>query len=256
MNNTNETNIRKSNRKNAPKFILIMLGSLLLGGIFGYASHSIAPENVRAVLDHISEVLIENAWWMLILMTVCAIADCLYLLFSARKAFSGWDGEDEVTEKRINGLLNWLLGVTNVGLLFDLALFSLLAMDLANLQPSRFLPGFIAFIVSLVFTVLFQQQAIDMTRRMNPEKAVSMYDPKFHKKWMEHCDEREVQMIGRAAYISMRVFTTVCPILWLALLLLNQFSGGWLGITPCLVVALLWGIISTVYVVTCAKIDK
>lgn len=256
MTNANETNIRRENRKNAPKFILIILGCLLLGGFFGYNSHMIAPENVRAVLDRISNVLIENAWWMLILVTVCTIIDCLYLLVSARKAFSGWDGEDEATEKRIDNRLNWLVGITNAGLILNLALFSLLALNLTDLQLSRFMPGFVAFIASAIATVLFQQQAIDMTRRMNPEKAVSMYDPKFHKKWMEHCDEREVQMVGRASYVALRAFNTACPILWLALLLINMVSGGWLGVAPCLAVALLWGIISTVYVVTSAKIDK
>ena len=253
---SNETNIRKENRKNIPKFLGIMLGCMLLGGVFGYASSSVAPANIAAVLDRISAVLVANAWWLLIALFAVTLAACLCLNAAAKSAFSRWDGEDEQTEKRIDNLMNSLVGVSNGSLILSLAFFSLFALNLGQLDRGIFLPGFIAFIINGAVVVLFQQQAIDMSRRLNPEKTVSMYDPKFHKKWMEHCDEREVQAIGRASYMTMRVFNIVCPILWLALMLLNMFTGGWMGIMPCLTVALIWGIVSTAYVIACSKVEK
>ena len=74
---SNETNIRKENRKNIPKFLGIMLGCMLLGGVFGYASSSVAPANIAAVLDRISAVLVANAWWLLIALFAVTLAACL-----------------------------------------------------------------------------------------------------------------------------------------------------------------------------------
>lgn len=256
MNNTTETKIRKENRKNAPKFLIIMLGCLLLGGVFGYASSCVAPANIAVGLDKISDVLITNAWWMLIALAIVTLAACFGLHTAGKAAFSRWDGEDEHTEKHIERLMNWLVGISNGSLILSLAFFSLFALNLVPLKMAVFLPGFIAFIFNGVVVVLFQQRAIDMARRINPEKTVSAYDPKFHKKWLASCDEREMQQIGAASRIAMRAFNILCPILWCVLLLLNLFSGGWMGIMPCLTVALVWGVVSTVYVIACAKIEK
>ena len=257
MTNATESNIRRSNRKNAPKFALLMLACALLGGVFGYASQNVAPESLRTVLDRISNVLISNAWWLLIAVALFSVACCTALYLRVRQTLVRWDGEDERTGKTMDTLLNGLMGVFNTSFIVAMALFSLFMLSIGEtMDKTRFVAGFIAFIVSLIVTVVFQQKSIDMVRRINPEKTASAYDPKFHKKWIADCDERERQQIGQASYIALKVFNTLCPVLFLALLLLNMASGGWMGVMPSLCVALIWIIVSLTYIIACAKIEK
>lgn len=55
-------------------------------------------------------------------------------------------------------------------------------------------------LVSVALVVLVQQKIVDLVRRMNPEKQVSVYDSKFQKKWYNTCDEAERAQIGQASY--------------------------------------------------------
>lgn len=257
MTNATESKIRKSNRKNAPKFTLLMFACTLLGGVFGYSSQNIAPESLREALDHISNALISNAWWLLIAVALFSVTCCTTLYLRIRQALSRWDGEDERTEKTMDTLLNSLIGVFNTSFIVSLALFSLFMLDIAKgLNRIHLASGFIAFVISLISMIVFQQKSIDMVRRINPEKTASAYDPKFHKKWIAECDERERQQIGQASYTALKVFLTACPLLFLALLMLNIASDGWLGAMPALCVALIWIIVSVAYIIACAKIEK
>lgn len=55
------------------------------------------------------------------------------------------------------------------------------------------------FLLSCACVIFAQQKAVDLERRMNPEKHGSVYDAKFQKKWLDSCDESERRQIGEAS---------------------------------------------------------
>ena len=48
----------------------------------------------------------------------------------------------------------------------------------------------------------------------------------------------------------------LCPALWLLLMIGNLLSDGWLGVAPAIVVAILWGTSSTVYVISSIRLER
>ena len=95
---------------------------------------------------------------------------------------------------------------------------------------------------------------MDLTRRMNPEKKVSVYDTKFQEKWYEVCDEAERAQIGQACYRAYMVGTKVCIFLWVALLILNFVFD--FGLLPIAAVLAVWGAMQTVYALECIRLSK
>ena len=112
----------------------------------------------------------------------------------------------------------------------------------------------VLFLVSIILIVLLQQKAVDLTRRMNPEKQGSVYDTKFQKKWMDSCDEAEKAQMGQAAYQAFRVATVTCLVLWVVLTVLN-FSFD-IGLLPVLMVLILFGVLQVTYCLTCIKLSR
>ena len=87
---------------------------------------------------------------------------------------------------------------------------------------------------------------------MNPEKQGSIYDSKFHKKWVDSCDENEQRQMGQAAYKAFRAVNITCVILWGVLILLAFIFD--IGILPFFLVTLIFGVGQTVYVLECIRL--
>ncbi len=254
--NANQENIRKDNRKNAVRFVAILLLCAAGGAVFGYCSSSILPEDVRGALDAGASALTHGAPWLLVAAAVLGVAVCLPLTLRARAALRRWDGEDERAANAIENRLNWIICFSNLAMILGMLLFSLGQLAMDDLSVTAAVVGFLAFLASLAEAILFQQQALDINRMINPEKSISIYDPKFQKKFLTLCDERERIQVGQASYTAFRAFNILCPMLWLALMIVNLISGGWLGVAPAIVVAILWGAISTIYVASSIRMEK
>ena len=119
--------------------------------------------------------------------------------------------------------------------------------QIGELEPSE-------LVLSLIPVTLAQQKTVDLTRRMNPEKQVSVYDTKFQEKWYEVCDEAERAQIGQACYRAYMVGTKVCIFLWVALLILNFVFD--FGLLPIAAVLAVWGAMQTVYALECIRLSK
>ena len=110
------------------------------------------------------------------------------------------------------------------------------------------------FLLSCGFVVFAQQKAVDLTRRMNPEKRGSVYDTKFQKKWMDSCDESERRQVGQACCRAYMVSSRFCLGLWLALAILSMVFE--VSILPTLVLLLVWGVMQVTYSLECIRRGK
>ena len=245
--------VKKDNRKALPKYLLILFAAAIFGGILGFAAGWVGHDNLSEVIAaSVSNGLTAAAPWALLVTSVVSLAVILWLYRGAKALFTGWDGEDDATMDRADEKLNWALLLTAAQLVLDMFFFT--AAE-SGASPLGGIMGVLFFLVS-VFTLVFaQQKIVDLTRRMNPEKKGSVYDMNFRKKWIESCDEAERKQIGQAAYKAYTVVSTVCPILWVALLMLSYAFHIEL-LMPTFVVCFIWLLLQVSYCLECIRLGK
>jgi len=244
--------VKQENRRALPKYLLILLGAALFGGVLGFFAgwmgHSSVSDAVREGLDSIISRVLP---WALPAVSLVLLADGFRRYRQAKRLFESWDGEDETPMEAAEQTLNWSLLWTCM--VMTLNLFSISISSYCTL-PGGALAVVGAFLLVLVLVVLLQQKVVDLTRRMNPEKQGSVYDTKFQKKWFESCDEAEKAQIGQAAYKAYNMMTKTVLVLWVALVVLDFiFSFGPL---PAFTVLVLWGVTQAAYVLECIRMGK
>ena len=247
---------KSENRKALPKFTLSLLGSLLVGGAVGFAvgltrAFGLDTEALARGLN----VLLEAATpWGIPVTSVLTLGSCFFLYRSAARKFAVWDGGDEdETSESIDTALSWVLLLSAVQLLlnlFFLSAFCIYWMD----RDIRALALVGVFLLSCGFVVFAQQKAVDLTRRMNPEKRGSVYDTKFQKKWMDSCDESERRQIGEASRRAYMVTSRLCLGLWLALIILSMMLK--ISVLPSVVLLVVWGTMQVTYTLECIRLGK
>ena len=260
--NNNDNSARQENRKALPKFILIVICSLIAGGVLGVLMVKLSLENFQDALDGAGRFFTNYvAPWLIIALPVVELAVCLPIYFSAKKRLAAWDGEDEAVSDEVEARLSvciWLTGLCTV-----LAFFLLSAMFAGfvgnagthwMMPAPLFFGGLAAFLVNLFAPMLLQQKLVDLTKRLNPEKKGSVYDTKFQKKWYESCDEAERAIIGQCAMKAYQAMVRVCLGLWVVFALGGMFFD-W-GFLPALAVCAVWGAGQSVYAWWALKLGK
>ena len=262
MKNNSDEMAKRENKKALPKFILIVVLSLALGGVLGFALVTLNLQDFQGVLGGAGLFFTNHvAPWLLIALPVVELAVCLPIYFSGKKQLAAWDGEDESVSNKIEAKLSvclWVTGLCTVAALFLLA--AMFAGFVGNAGTERMMPapmffgGLAAFLADLFAPMIVQQKLVDLTKRLNPEKRGSVYDTKFQKKWYDSCDEAERAVIGRCAFQAYQAMCCTCMALWVVFALGGMFFN-W-GFLPAMAVCIVWGVGQSVYSWTCLKLDR
>ncbi len=243
--------IKQANRKALPKFILIMVICLLVGGLIGFCSAKYGLTTLAGSMKSAGAFFgTYIATWLMLAIAVILPVVCILIYRSAKKLLSSWDGENEEISDAIDRKLSIALWVASVALILS---FFLLAASYSGgfetfENESNILPFFIgigSFFAIMAETVVIQQKCVDAAKKINPEKTASVYDTKFQRKWMDSCDEAEKIMIGKCALKAYLATNTVCTVLSMALALCALVFGT--GFLPSLVVCLIWIVNQSVY---------
>ncbi len=249
----NKEKIKKDNKKAIPKFLLILLVCAVIGGVFGYSSVALSVSNWRDVFSNsVYEFLrIITPYISIISFTVLVLP--AYIIYrKALKLADGWDGEEEDIPESIDKKLNLVILFISIATL--VGFFGISCIMIVNCGAGGSVLAFISFIVVELLIAVIQQKAIDLTRRMNPEKQGSVYDTKFEKKWYESCDEAEKRNIGEAAYYSFRITTKSCIVLWCVAMFAHIAFNT--GVFPIVLVLLIAGISQISYMVKAMKLQQ
>lgn len=260
--NNNDNSARQENRKALPRFILIVVCSLIVGGVLGVLMVRLSLEDFQEVLDG-AGLFFTNyvAPWLIIALPVVELAICLPIYFSAKKRLSAWDGEDEAMSDEVEAKLSvciWLTGLCTVLAFFLLA--AMFAGFVGNAGTPQMMPkplffgGLTAFLADLFAPMVLQQKLVDLTKRLNPEKKGSVYDTKFQKKWYDSCDEAERAIIGQCAFKAYQAMCRVCLGLW-AVFALGGMFFNW-GFLPALAVCVVWGAGQSAYAYWTLKLSR
>lgn len=249
-------NEKSENRKALPKFTLSLLGSLLLGGVIGFAVGllRVFGLDVAALAEGLSAVLTAVTPWGIPVTSAVTLGTCFFLYRSAAKKFAAWNGGDEdETSESIDTALSWVLLLSALQLLcnlFFLSAFCIYWMD----RDIRALALVGVFLLSCGLVVFAQQKTIDLERKMNPEKRGSVYDSKFQKKWLDSCDESERRQIGEASRRAYMVTNRLCLGLWMVLVVLSMLFET--SLLPVFVLLLIWGTMQVTYTLECIRMGR
>ena len=258
----NNDAVKQENKKALPRFILIIVLSLVLGGVLGFALVSLNLENFEDTLAAAGLFFTNHvAPWLLIALPAVELAVCLPIYFCAKKQLSAWDGEDEAASGEAEAKLSvciWITGLATVLAFFLLA--AMFAGFVGNAGTPQMMPaplffgGLAGFLANLFVPMVLQQKLIDLTKRLNPEKKGSVYDTKFQKKWYDSCDEAERAIIGQCAFQAYRAMCYTCMALWVVFAVGGMFFN-W-GFLPAMAVCIVWGVGQSAYAWWSLKLDR
>ena len=245
---------KSENRKAMPKFIFIMIGSLLLGALIGVLIVFMDQDWATSFADTTRQSLISAAPY-LIWITALVSAIGVYLCHNKAKIrFSSLRDDDDEALAQIDSLLNIGLLINSLALILSYFLIGIPFCFMADMGAIVFLICMAGFVVSLGVMMIGQQKMIDLTKKVYPEKRGSVYDIKFQKKWYETCDEAERATIGQASYTSYKATNTTCLVLWMALIIGNMLFKT--GLLPIAIVTIIWLISTLSYCIHAMKVGK
>ena len=252
--------IKKANRKALPKFMLIMVISLLVGGLGGFCS---AKYGLNSLSDGMKSAgAFFSAYiapWLMLAAAVILPVVCIPIYRSTKKLISSWDGENEEISDTIDQKLSIVIWVTSAALILSYFLIAAsYAEGFATFEKENsiipFFVGIAGFFAIMIEAVILQQKCVDSAKKTNPEKTASVYDTKFHKKWMDSCDEAEKIMLGKCAFKAYAATNAVCTVLSIVLAICALILG--IGFLPSLTVCLIWIVNQSVYCKEALKYSK
>lgn len=248
-----ENKEKSVNRKAIPKFFGILFISALIGGVLGGVFISVDTIHLIAQMVAVIYIFLEMITpWAILFLSVLFLGIGFVQYHTSRKLFQSWDGESEEIIDKAEEKLSWGLLLSGLNVVVDFFFFGI-GFRVVSIENTM-LEGvwLVSFILSFVCIVVLQQKIVDLTREMNPEKQGSIYDSKFHKKWVDSCDENEQRQMGQAAYKAFRAVNITCVILWGVLILLAFIFD--IGILPFFLVTSIFGVSQTVYVLECIRL--
>ena len=252
--------IRKANRKAMPKFILIMVISLIVGGAMGFFSAEYGINALSGGMKAVGELFgIYIAPWMMLAIAIVVPIVSIPLYKRAKKLLSTWDGEDEEVSDTVDEKISIIIWITNAALIISYFLIgALYSGGFAAFEKEEntlsFFVGMMAFSGILIESIVIQQKCVDAAKKTNPEKTASVYDTKFQKKWMDSCDEAEKIMIGKCAFKAYSATNSICTVLAIVLAICALIFE--IGFLPSLVVCLIWIVNQSVYCKEAIKYSK
>lgn len=236
---------KSENKKAMPKFILIVIASLLLGLLIGIGLVAVSEDWSAHFGEHIIHTLILAAPWLLFGSALLSALLMFLLYRKVRKLFSTWDEDDEGTLQRMDRLLSVAIQINSIVCILSYFFVAIPMSYIAKYKLSDFFLCLGGFCLNMAVMVIGQQKLVDFTKKLYPEKRGSVYDTKFQKVWFESCDEAERAIIGQAAFASYKATNTACLLIWMLLILTNQLFH--FGLLPIAVVTLIWLINSVSY---------
>lgn len=243
--------IKKANRKALPKFVLIMVISLLAGGAMGFCAAKYGLNTLAGGMKSAGAFFGTHiAPWLMLGIAVIVPAVCVPIYQSAKRLLASWDGENEEISDSIDKKLSMIIWMTDAALILSYFLIAAsYSGGFAAFENERgivsFFAGIVGFFAIMIEAVMTQQKCVDAAKKTNPEKTASVYDTKFQKKWMDSCDEAEKMMIGKCAFKAYAATNTVCTVLSIVLAICALVFGT--GFLPSLVVCLVWIVNQSVY---------
>lgn len=253
--NEHANTIQNENRKNWPRFVVILLISAAVGAVLGYGAAWLGDSVSFASLSDAAGRSVGACAPFAVLPAALFLVPALVFWRQGNGLCAGWDGEDDTVPEQAEQRLNWAILWGNTAQLAGFLLFGVIAAlaPLGYVDALALLPAAGEMIALMLAVIALQRRVVDLTRRLNPEKQGSVYDIQFRKKWLASCDEAERQRIGQAAYTSFTVTNYSCLFVWVALVVVNVVVP--IGPLPIIAVFIPWALSQLSYLAACIRME-
>ena len=240
------------------KFILIVLASGIVGGIFGATSAVGEDAGVNAAIA----VDIKNFFYFvrsnaLVLELVCgviSIAFCEFYIADMRKVgrlieVATDDMIDDLQyHMEVDG--SWGVTASTAGtILMILIIAPGYSLDYIKSQTAAetwiYLVELIIFIVMVAYLNIWQIRYVKLIQKVYPDKKGDPTSMKFQEQWLASCDEAEKECVYQASYKTYALLGKCLPAFTLAAMILHMVWNT--GILAIVIPAILWLLTSVNY---------
>ena len=250
MNNSNK--IKNDNKKAFPKFLLIAVLGMLLGAAISCFAQLSSARSANEVTAAVNSALTAAGPYVSWAAGLIFLVPSYIIFKKSVSLFASWDGEDEEKPEEIERKLNIVLLLMSISMSVEFFALSLVIFFNCGLGGS--VAGLAGFLLYIILMTALQQKAVDLIRKLNPEKEGSMYDVKFQKKWYGSCDEAERKLIGEASYRAYCIGVNTCIVLWLLSVFAHLFFDT--GILASVMLLIVLAVMQVSYIVSAMKLSE
>ena len=225
------------------RFILITLCCGIVGYFIGKGVARI-PEHFLQMPQRILESGTRFFPFVFAGYNIILALSCLMMNYRAKKRLTEWDGVDEDVLDSIEHKLNYPLLLANIAmtlnlLAFPLAIEMMESQNIDNSTERRFMVAVMVILVlGFVWIIVVQNTALNLTKKMNPEKRGSMFQLNFQKTWENSCDEAQKLVMYQAGCRAFKTVSITCMALWIVTLTAQLMFHT--GILPVLCVCIIF----------------
>lgn len=199
---------------NKKKFVMLIIGGLLVGALSGWILENIALSDFGEVIKFF---LIKNVFKIVLIVIIMSILIAFALYKKSKVEIEkGLQGEDPIQTKYTNYSL--MVREISTFLIFGLASMWAMAMEKSwlNLGESVVLIGLL--IAYIILTSVIFQKNYELIKKVEPNRKADTLDFKFNKKFIEESDEMSKARYYKKGYRGYRamIFTNFIMIVVLA----------------------------------------
>jgi hypothetical protein len=202
------------------------------GFLFGIFSTRINYDGIVSIIKSNMTVIAYTVIAVFALENIIFFILSLIKYKSAKKtAVLAKDDEDlyEEVENKINSciLISNVAAVVQF-VLFSIAMWIIVFADIdISIKKVILFTSLPLFLFGLFSTLFIQRSAVNLAKKINPEKRGNVFDFKFDKTWEKSCDEGELRFMYEAGYRAYMFTAKFCyVILFLALMSMVVFRTG------------------------------
>ncbi|MGM0379079.1 MAG: DUF3169 family protein [Bacillota bacterium] len=218
------------------KYILKMLGLLILGAIFGFLSATFLSKldnNFFIIIDNnISNFIIDYKIYLFIILIFIFFLPTLYFYNKAKKDLLTVNdlSDDEYYDKMILGQKNINKGLF-LNILFIVMNFLLLGL-VYNYDLKNILVVSVLFLINILMASFLEISAVNFLKSINPHLKGDPTSLSFDKVFFKSCDEAEKESIYKSSRFAYQ-FSKISGIALLVVTLLAQmfFKTGFFPIS-------------------------
>jgi hypothetical protein len=220
--------------------VMVVLACLVLGLLVGMGTAM--AQNVGLFTgdlgSRVQEVAVSVSTVAYIVLWVASLVICAFLYYKAKRIAADWDGQSEEPPEKADRLLSYYVILTNVLMILSWFLFSLYVWGGSATEEDPGLAFIFLFAVSSLALPFIQRAAVQLVKKINPEKQGEVLDFHFQKDWVHSMDEMEKAMLYKASYAAFRATTITCMALWIVCII-GEVAFSW-SLIPAVFVAIIW----------------
>jgi len=215
--------MNKENKRSERKTVLIFCLFIICGGavgfVLGFFSERINYDVIAAAVKSNMSVIAKALLAVFALETVVFSVLSLIKYRQAKKAASLAEDDEELYEDAGNRISSAIL-ISNLATVFAFVLIGAVGWIIVfsdidtTLKKVMLFSSFPIFLFELLWALFIQRAAVNLSKRINPEKRGSIFDFRFDKKWEESCDEGELGAMYEAGYRAFMFTTKLCYLLY------------------------------------------